>query len=155
MEKATACPDDSTLRRFLLADLPEEEATRLEAHLLHCPTCCAAARVLRPTDALVEGLRGCSAASADAEGEAVAEVLGRLGPTSPFPEQTPMPAALDAQGGGGLPSWLSVVLAPAQEPGELGRLGPYRILQLLGGGGMGVVFLAEDSRRSAGWPSRS
>jgi WD40 repeat protein len=36
-------------------------------------------------------------------------------------------------------------LSPPQEPGELGRLGPYRIVKVLGIGGMGVVFHAQDS----------
>jgi tRNA A-37 threonylcarbamoyl transferase component Bud32 len=35
-------------------------------------------------------------------------------------------------------------LAPPQGPGELGRLGPYRVLKLLGQGSMGMVFQAED-----------
>ncbi|MCE9532219.1 MAG: serine/threonine protein kinase [Planctomycetes bacterium] len=36
------------------------------------------------------------------------------------------------------------LFAPPEKPGELGRLGHFRILKKLGAGGMGMVLLAED-----------
>ncbi len=43
-------------------------------------------------------------------------------------------------------------LASPQGADEMGRLGPYRVLKVLGTGAMGVVFQAEAPTSGAWWP---
>src|SRR5262249_42708734 len=47
-------------------------------------------------------------------------------------------------GGPAAPAQWAAILAPPQQPDEIGRLGPSRVFQVLGAGGMGVVFQAQD-----------
>ena len=89
----------------------------------------------------------------------------RTVPPAPAPDApTPPPSQLDApsppthppsekpdvtqglQPNSGHDASLTDFLAPPEADDELGRLGKYRILKILGHGGMGVVFLGEDPK---------
>jgi hypothetical protein len=82
---------------------------------------------------------------------ALAEATMLSPPSRPAEEETrsdqkparPAIGTVSYLGPGHEPELLSF-LAPAQRPDELGRLGPYRVFKVLGTGGMGVVFQAED-----------
>jgi hypothetical protein len=93
---ATMCPDLTTLRQFLLAELPEKEAEALEQHLLECDSCCERARSCSGSDSLLEALRNEPTVKEDPEGELVADLMERFRPIRPaleYPAGEEFPAS--------------------------------------------------------------
>jgi WD40 repeat protein/serine/threonine protein kinase len=155
-----SCPPRDELKLASIGALDEEVTERIERHLETCAECLRAAERFDDSDALVEMVRSAPQAHDGLAPHVAAslELIERFQRLSPAAlDPTTAPPDTDAgepcsgpEAVGGDTEVDDVerydFLAPPQSAGELGRLGGYRVLRLIGTGGMGVVFEAEDSQ---------
>jgi serine/threonine protein kinase len=145
-----ACPHPTDLERLLLGTMPNDEMEILEGHLSGCPHCLEVIRTLEPEDALVAAVRAGGKIGSIPRDEVDGELIGRLcGLIAPEVATASFSVTTMAQGPAGTrvtAEGLADLLEPPMEADELGRMGPYGILRVLGSGGMGLVCAARQSR---------
>ncbi len=142
MTLSTPCLTHARLREIALGDISAVQAESWGQHLVECPNCSAAMARLMDEDPLVKMIFEVGwppiqdAPELESLCRRIAEAVDtRLNEALDTIASTPIGYKLDL-------SWLS----PSDSPDQLGRLGNFNVLRLLGRGGMGAVFEAEDNR---------
>ena len=127
-----ACPTPELLSGLLSASLTAEEEARLRAHLGECAACRAVLDHATDDPDLARSAGRARTPSPYDDEPALARLVSRLAQPSEFVD---LPVVRPPT---------AIALGPPRVQGDLGTLGPYRIVREVGRGGLGVVFEGYD-----------
>ena len=145
MAELRNCPWSDELRQMVLGQLNRSRAEAIAQHLDTCPMCLDALREWIISDEILEAVQAGRTANREPTKtmylpigrirDAVSTWLVAHDDTS-TDDKALAPSLAD----------FKTVLSPPQSADEIGRVADFRVLRLLGLGGMAAVFEAEDTR---------